>query len=202
MDKIGILGGTFDPIHIAHIIGAQKVKEDFGLNKTIFIPTYIPPYKELPKASPEDRLNMTRLAVRDNPDFEVLDIEIKRKGVSYTIDTIRELNSIYTNSKLYLIMGKDEAQFFMSWKEPEKLASLCSFILLTRKGYKGKLPKILEQKALFYQLDIDVSSTKIRQMIKESRPVDHLLTKEVENYIKEKHLYCKRREEEAERRVK
>ena len=189
MNKIGIFGGTFDPIHIAHIIGAQKVKDEFGLNKIIFIPAYIPPHKELPKAPPEDRLNMTQLAVKDNPNFEVSDIEIRRKGISYTIDTVRELTSIYPKSKLYLIMGEDEAQSFMSWKEPEKLASLCSFILLTRKGYKGTLPKILEQRALFCQLNIDVSSTKIRQMIKEGKPVNHLLTEEVENYIREKHLY-------------
>jgi len=189
MDKIGILGGAFDPVHIAHIIGAQKVKDEFGLNKIIFIPTYIPPHKELPKASPKDRFNMTRLAIKDNPEFEILDIEIKRKGVSYTIDTVKELISMYSQSELYLIIGEDEAKSFMSWREPEKLASLCSFILLTRKGYEGKLPKILEQKALFCQIDIDVSSTKIRQMIKEGKSINHLLTKEVENYVKDKHLY-------------
>jgi len=189
MNKVGILGGAFDPIHIAHIIGAQKIKGEFDLNKIIFIPTYTPPHKELPKASPEDRFNMTRIAIKDNPGFEVLDIEIKRKGVSYTIDTVKELISMYSQSELYLIIGEDEAQSFMSWKEPEKLASLCSFILLTRKGYRGKLPKILEQKALFCRLDIDVSSTKIRQMIREGKSTNHLLPEGVGNYIKDKHLY-------------
>ncbi|MCK4352165.1 nicotinate-nucleotide adenylyltransferase [candidate division WOR-3 bacterium] len=190
MGKIGIFGGAFDPPHIGHLIGAEQARKEFELEKIIFIPTNIPPHKEAPVASQRERLEMTRIAIRGKPYFEVSDIEIKREGISYTIDVIKELKQIYPNSELFLIMGMDEAKDFMNWKEPEKLSMLCKFIILTRPGFKREeIPESLKEKAELFNLNINISSSKIRELIKNSKSIRCLVPEDIENYIKKKKLY-------------
>jgi len=206
MTRIGILGGAFDPPHIGHLTGAEKVREEFGLDKIIFIPTYIPPHKNLPKASPDKRLEMVEIAIQGKPYFEVSDIEIKRKGISYTVDTIRELKQIYSKDELYLIIGMDEAKDFINWKKPKKLLKFCKFIILTRPGFqpeaaellahkKEEVPEPLRKTVQFLSLNLDISSTMIRELVKKSNSIKSFVPEGVENYIKENKLYSQKTNE-------
>ena len=134
--KIGIMGGTFDPIHVGHLITAEVVRADFGLDEILFIPAGIPPHKESQKlAKATDRLAMTEIAVAGNPHFRVTDIELKRQGKSYTIDTIEELQrQLGYGVKLYFITGADAMNDLYSWHRPQELLHLCEFIVVTRQG--------------------------------------------------------------------
>lgn len=190
MSKIGILGGAFDPPHLGHLIGAEKTRKKFGLQKIIFIPTNKPPHKNAPVASPKERLELIKIATQDNQRFEVSDIEIKRKGFSYTVETIKKLKNIYPEDKLFLIIGMDEAKDFMSWKEPREILRLCKLIILTRIGFERKeIPELLGEKAQFLALNFDISSSKTRELIRKGKSIKHLVPESIENYIKEKKLY-------------
>ena len=118
--KLGIFGGTFNPPHTAHLIGAELVREKFYLDRILFIPTYIPPHKEQPEISPAARMRMLHIAIEDNPYFQLVDLEIKRREISYTVDTIREIIAKNPGDSLYLIMGTDQALEFREWKEPDR----------------------------------------------------------------------------------
>jgi nicotinate-nucleotide adenylyltransferase len=115
--RIGILGGTFNPPHLGHLILAEEVREKLNLDKIFFIPTNIPPHKSTESVSSWHRFNMVKLAIKSNPYFEVLDLEIKRGGVSFTIDTIKELKSKFPRDEFYLIVGSDLASTFSTWKD-------------------------------------------------------------------------------------
>lgn len=190
MIRIGILGGAFDPPHIGHLIGAESVSEEFRLKKVIFIPTNIPPHKSPLIALSQERFEMVKIAIQDKPHFEISDMEIKREGVSYTIDTIIELKQIYPDDELFLIIGMDEAKDFMSWKEPHKLLSICKFIILTRPGFKkDELPDLLRKDAKFFSLHFDISSTNLRELVKNGTSIQSCVPGGVANYIKDKRLY-------------
>ena len=114
--KIGILGGSFDPVHTGHLIIAQDAAECLGLSEVIFVPAAIPPHKQhVRQAAPEDRLKMLHLAVKEDPRFSVSDLELQRGGVSYTVDTLRDLTEIYPNSELILIVGSDTLLHLHNW---------------------------------------------------------------------------------------
>ncbi|MCM8787328.1 MAG: nicotinate-nucleotide adenylyltransferase [Candidatus Omnitrophica bacterium] len=184
--KIGILGGTFNPPHIGHLILAQEAKEKLGLNKIFFIPTNIPPHKESHNVSAFDRFNMTKLATEDNKYFEVLDLEIKRGGVSYTIDTVRELKKIYPRDTFFLIVGSDLANDFSTWKYFGQLKKEIKIIVAKRKAYPLRI------KNNFIVLDIvqvGISSSYIRGLIKKGFSIKYLVSPKVEKYITEHKLY-------------
>jgi len=188
--KLGIFGGTFNPPHIAHLIGAELVREEFHLNRILFIPTYIPPHKEQPEISPAARMRMLHIAIEDNPYFQLLDLEIKRREISYTVDTIREIIEKNPGDSLYLIMGTDQALEFREWKEPETLLALLEFIIVTRPGYdRWKIDKVLSEKADFFELNIDISSTMIRNRIKDGKSIRYLIPESVREYIIANGLY-------------
>lgn len=132
--KIGIFGGTFNPPHMGHINGANAAVSALGLDKLIFIPAGNPPHKELPKnsATSEQRLRMVELASEYVPHSEVLDIEIKRDGKSYTVDTIRDMHKMYPKAKLYFLVGTDMLKSFHTWYKPEEIAKLCTLCALCR----------------------------------------------------------------------
>lgn len=189
MSKIGVFGGAFDPLHIGHLIIAERSIEEFKLQKIIFIPTNIPPHKPPPLASALDRLELVKIAVQDKPYFEVSDMEIKRKGVSYWINTLRELKKGYPKDEIFTLIGMDEAIYFMNWKEPEEILKLSRFIIITRPESRGEVTSPLHEKADFIELNLDISSTEIREHIRNGKSIKHLVPEEVEVYIKRKKLY-------------
>jgi nicotinate-nucleotide adenylyltransferase len=190
MSKVGIFGGTFDPIHLGHLITAQSVKEIRDLDRIIFIPAFISPHKTDAKpSSPEDRLKMIKLAVESISFFDYSDIEIKKGGVSYTVDTLRELKKKY--DKLEFIIGYDNIFTFHTWKEPDEILKLAKMIVLKR---KSSHPPQFEDKyyhqAVFVQTrGIEISATDIRERVKNGLPINFLVPPKVMEYIYNHKLY-------------
>lgn len=195
--KIGIMGGTFDPIHFGHLRAAQEAKEALGLSEVLFIPSGNPPHKAESKiSSAEDRYEMTLLATRDCPCFSVSRIEIENKGYSYTMETLRKLKALprYASSELYFITGLDAVLDIMSWKQPEEIIKLCKFVAVSRFGYLSSrlkdLPKQLRDSIISIEIPLlAISSTELRKRVATGKSISYLLPKEVEEYIKEKELY-------------
>lgn len=201
--KIGIMGGTFNPIHNGHLVTAQEALSQFKLDKVIFIPTGNPSHKiENEVASAEDRYIMTVIATSSNSNFFVSRMEIDRKGKSYTIDTVRQLRKIYgKNSLLYFITGADAILEILTWKNTGEIVSLCKFIAATRPGYnlsriedlrKRLFGKVGAADKKIYVMEIpalSISSTDIRNRVRHKRPIDYLLPEGVSNYILKHGLY-------------
>ncbi|MCM8781279.1 MAG: nicotinate-nucleotide adenylyltransferase [Candidatus Omnitrophica bacterium] len=186
--KIGILGGTFNPIHIGHLILAEEVWEKLALDKIIFVPTYLPPHKDdADIALAQDRYAMVKLAIRKNRKFLVSDIEIKRDGRSYTIDTIKELKKIYPKDELYFIIGSDLVNYLGEWKDLEEITKLVKFIVATRPGYPlEKIPTYISTIAI---RAVDISGFEIRKNIRENKSFRYLVPESVYRYIIKKKLY-------------
>ncbi|AWM73914.1 MAG: nicotinate-nucleotide adenylyltransferase [Lactobacillus apis] len=184
--QIGILGGTFNPVHSAHLIVGEQVYNKLHLDEVWFIPTNIPPLKDSPTVSPQDRANMLELATQDNPHFQVKLFELYRGGVSYTVDTLRYLHETQPENHYYLIMGSDQVNNFNEWKEPTKIAQLATLVGIKRAGYptKAELPMIWVDVP-----SLDVSSTSIRQTIAMGGSIRYLVPDTVRNYIQKKELY-------------
>ena len=132
--KIGVYGGSFNPPHLGHVRAAQACKQALGLDRVLVIPASIPPHKQLTSssASPEERLALTRLAFENLPGFEVLDLEIRREGKSYTVDTIRELKAQYEHDELFLMMGTDMFLSFQDWYSPQEIARYVQLVCFSR----------------------------------------------------------------------
>ncbi|MFZ5647594.1 MAG: nicotinate-nucleotide adenylyltransferase [Bacillota bacterium] len=197
--KLGIMGGTFDPIHYGHLVAAEGARHHFGLDKVIFIPAARPPHKRSRGISdPYHRLNMTVLATGSNVNFEVSDIEIKRNGPSYTIDTVDHFRRSAPDSAIYFITGADAVLEILTWHRVQELLDMCFFIAATRPGYrlenlseslKGLPSYCLEKISLMEVPALAISSTDIRERVKKGMPIKYLLPEEVENYINRKKLY-------------
>jgi len=190
MSKVGIFGGTFDPIHLGHLITAQSVKELRDLEKIIFIPAFISPHKSSAKtSSPEDRLNMIKLAVDGISFFDYSDIEVKKGGVSFTVDTLRELNKKY--SELEFIIGYDNIFTFHDWKEPDEIFELAKIIVLKRKSsHPPQFKDKYYRQSVFVQTrGIEISATDIRERVKNRMPINFLVPPAVMEYIYKHNLY-------------
>lgn len=196
--KLGILGGTFDPIHNGHICLAQAIYEAMQLERVIFIPAYIAPHKIGQDFAPAaDRYNMTVLATQGYPYFCVSDMEIKRSGVSYTIDTVREMQRLHPDYELYFIIGADSVPMLHTWHKIDELLELVTFVAAGRPGYShvidaaaAKLGQIAYDKIkLLPTPEYAVSSTEIRQRIRTGAGLVDLVPVAVEQYIKEHDLY-------------
>jgi nicotinate-nucleotide adenylyltransferase len=187
--RIGILGGTFNPVHIGHLMLAEEACEKLKLDKVIFVPTFIPPHKDVDAGvKAEDRLAMVRLAVADNPAFEVSSFEIESKKKSYSIDTLKEFRHLYgQNSQLYFITGSDSLKDLFSWKDLNDIFKISKFIVANRPGYPVKeVPKEVETVVI---TPLEVSSADIRKRIKEARSIRYLVPEKVRNYIIKCKLY-------------
>jgi nicotinate-nucleotide adenylyltransferase len=195
MEKIGIMGGTFDPIHYGHLHAAEEARMRFCLGRVIFIPTGAPPHKHYDgMASPEDRYEMTRLAIADNPFFCISRMETDRTGDSYTVDTLRALKADNPDSELFLIMGFDSILDFPNWRKPLEISTLCTIIVVNRPGYErnsiGELPdKIIRSMQMLDMTLLDISATDIRARIRAGRSVFYLLPEAVRGYIASRDLY-------------
>jgi len=187
--RIAILGGTFNPPHIGHLIIGERAHSVLKLDRVFFIPANIPPIKEkFTEIGKHHRLKMTQLATKDNPHFTVLDWELQRGGVSYTIDTVNEIRTKLSPTEIYLIMGWDQALIFDQWKDYDKLLELCKLIVFTRPGYEGTLPAILKDSQTL-PLHIDVSSSMIRDMLARGESIRYLVPNAVISYIYKHKLY-------------
>jgi nicotinate-nucleotide adenylyltransferase len=184
--KIGILGGTFNPPHLGHLILAQEACQKVGLDRVFFVPTNIPPHKQSGNVSAQDRLKMVKLLVDGDKRFVVTDVEIKRSGVSYTIDTVRELRKKYPDDELYLIVGSDLANNFSSWRYFDELKKEIEIVVARRRDYP------LRREGDFWTvgiLQMGISSSYIRSLIKRHFGVKYLVTDKVARYIEKHKLY-------------
>ncbi|MFA6357043.1 MAG: nicotinate-nucleotide adenylyltransferase [Candidatus Omnitrophota bacterium] len=186
--KVGILGGTFNPVHIGHLILAEEAREKLKLDKIIFIPTALPPHKDnLNIAAACDRLLMLKLAIKSNKFFSVSDIEIKRSGRSYTIDTLNELKAKYAQDELYFIIGSDLLKYLSEWKDLNKIIQMVNFVVATRPGYPlEKIPPYMQTIAI---RAVDVSGFEVRTCIQENKSFGYLVPDRVFDYIKKRKLY-------------
>lgn len=186
--KAGIFGGTFDPIHIGHLITAQAVLIERKLDLIIFMPCYISPHKTGRNAAPpEHRLKMVKLAIEGKDKFTCSSYEIEKEEVSFTIDTIRHLKETY--SQLELIIGYDSLLNFETWKDPDKIVELVKLVVMKRSSLDNKSNKFFKD-AIFVDTPIvDISSTEIREKRRKNLPLDFLVTDKVLKYITEHDLY-------------
>ena len=190
--KICLFGGTFDPPHIGHLLIAQTICEAESFDKILFIPVNIPPHKSV-NTILEDRLNMLEIAIDDNPNFEISDIEIKRGGVSYTIDTIRTIKKQYniSSNKISYLIGSDSLLNFHNWKDPEKILEECQIIVAIRPGFRpSDIPAWILHKIQFANIPrFEISSTNIRSRWVEGKTIRYLVTLPVWEYINKNKIY-------------
>jgi len=184
--KLGILGGTFNPPHIGHLILAEEIKQKAVLDRILFVPTNQPPHKNVYLAPAGHRLAMLDLAVQGNSDFQLMDLEIKRGGISYTVDTLKALQKIYPEDSLHLIIGSDLAGNFDTWKEPETLFSLAEIIVADRSEFSFADDKRFRTIKV---RRIEISSSLIRNLRKEKKSIKYLVQPEVCQYIEKNKLY-------------
>ena len=199
MEKIGIYGGTFNPLHTGHLHAAKQAIETLGLDKLILIPDRIAPHKQMPEgsATPEQRMEMLRIAVKNEPKMEVSDIELKREGKSYTYLTVEQLHQVYPDAKLYLLMGSDMFTSFDTWMEPDRITARATLAVMYR-GEKGEAEAIEAQKAKMESKGVEVvlvkndaiaiSSTQLRRLLA-FQCAAPFLPEGVEAYIREQGLY-------------
>jgi len=210
--RVGLFGGTFNPVHLGHLRGAEEILEAFSLQEVVFIPAAIPPHKvRMEVIEARHRLEMVRLATATNPRFSTTDIELSRPGKSYSIDTIRYFRERCQDA-LFFILGGDAFVEIEAWKDFQQLFSLCNFIVMIRPGYQktpsnAQLPKALipvfryKQKVKgwihssghtlhFKEITyLDISSTKVRELIEKGESVRYLIPAEVDAYVQRHGLY-------------
>ncbi len=198
--RTGILGGTFDPIHLGHLITAENALDGAGLDRVILMPTGCSYFKEDQKVTPPQlRYEMTRLAALDNPKLVVSDMETTRPGNSYTADTLRELRERYPGDELYYIVGADTLVLMSLWRAPEVIFSLCHVLVETRSeeiagnglseeidALRGKYGADI---TILPSRNIDISSTEIRGRVRDGRSIHYLVPAAVEEYIQAQGLY-------------
>ncbi|MDE2027141.1 MAG: nicotinate-nucleotide adenylyltransferase [Candidatus Omnitrophica bacterium] len=189
MKRIGVLGGSFDPIHFGHLLMAQSALEALKLDMVLFVPAYCSPFKA--GRTPPDaskRLVMVEEAIKGNKAFKVYDGELRRKQISYTIDTLKELKEKYPQSQLFLLLGADNLKTFHRWKEPQGILKLAKLVILNRPGFDKESPKRWPHVKVNMPA-VDISSSDLRQRLKTSKSIWYLTPKAVIRYIKRYHLY-------------
>ena len=192
--KLCLFGGTFDPPHIGHLLIAQTIFEAERFDKIIFIPAYRPPHKNFKKLSNiEHRLKMLELAVAENPHFNISDIEIRRKGINYSIDTVRELQVEYklSSNDIYFLIGSDTLGGIVDWKKPRDLVRECRVIVAIRPGFRpSDIPPWLLESIRFANIPrFEISSTVIRNRWREDKTIRYMVTQQVWEYINKHNLY-------------
>jgi len=194
--RVGVLGGTFDPIHLGHLAAAQAAKDCADLDKVVIMPSAQPPHRPGAIASADERLAMCRLAVEGRPGLEVSDVEVRHGGRSYTVDTLVELKRLLPEDGLFLILGWDAAALFATWREPARVRSLAAVIVIGRPGLPppgadqlSAAGLDLDSTVLCLQLTPDISGSALRRAIAAGKPVADELPPAVERYIASHALY-------------
>jgi nicotinate-nucleotide adenylyltransferase len=190
--KVGIFGGTFNPPHMGHLIIAERVRADLELSKIVFVPSFISPHKQDREiASGEERLMMLRLAIGGDTRYEVSDLELRRGGVSYTVETLAEMARTLPGDELFFLLGMDNLIEFDTWKDPQRITELATIVVMTRPGFArpDRLP--VDGLNLIYcdVPEIAISSTEIRRRIQGGDSIRFLLPEAVEEYIRGRGLY-------------
>ncbi len=200
--KVGIMGGTFDPIHMGHLILGEAAYEQLFLDKVLFMPCGNPPHKRdrRDRASDEERVEMIRLSIRNNPHFELSLIEMHDKGYTYTYKTLEELRAVHPDTDYYFIIGADSLYSFPQWMEPQRIADACTLVAAVRNHtpvseIKEKMREVEEQFSarilLLDTMNIDISSHHIREWASQGKSLRYYVRDEVSDYIRDHHLYRK-----------
>jgi len=189
LKKIGLFGGTFDPLHIGHLIVAEWIWEALKLDKIIFIPNHIHPFHKRQDITPAaERLKMLQLAAKDFPQFSVDPVELERQGVSYTVDTVRYFKKQFPQAEIFLLIGADNWNDFHKWKEPQKIREMAELVVYNRRALDVSASE--EKNTIFADSPfIDISSTQIRRRIRSGQAYRSLVPPAVYSYIREQHLY-------------
>lgn len=199
MKKIGIMGGTFNPIHNGHIALAKAAMDHCGLHEVWFMPSGYSYFKNRAEiVTGEDRINMTRLAIDGYPFFKYSDLEVKREGNTYTVDTLEELNKLYPADEFYFIMGADSLLALTKWKDPDRIAMLCTLVAVVRDDVNMQelesgqkyLEKTLNARIILVPFKkVNISSSTIRKKLSNEETVEEMLPPKVLAYIYENQLY-------------
>lgn len=203
MENILLFGGTFNPPHLGHIELTDRVSKELGINKVVLIPLGTPPHKVgFNIADAKHRLKMLELSIEGKDNFEISKIEIERKGYTYTVDTLKEFDKMYNKKyNIYYLVGADTLEKLNTWKNCEEVFKLCKFVVVLREGYTiSKAQKIADLLKKDYGADIiildvgniDVSSTRIREMIRKGEDIHKFVPNKVIKYIVDNNLYAER----------
>ncbi|BCG58184.1 nicotinate-nucleotide adenylyltransferase [Paenibacillus sp. URB8-2] len=191
--KVGIMGGTFDPIHIGHMLAAETARDAFGLEQVWFMPSHIPPHKHAAGVSGRERLELVREAIKNDESFRILDWEIVRGGVSYTIETVRQLQERYPSEDFYFIIGADMVRYLPKWREIDELARRLFFIGVGRPGVPldlELLPVHIAERVLLADMPmVDISSTMIRERASGGKSIRYMVPEAVYDYVQRGNLY-------------
>ncbi len=193
-----VFGGSFDPVHIGHIVIARDVREEMGAEEVLFVPAHHAPLKEGHRASPEDRLRMLEIALDGEEGFSIEDYEIKKGGISYTVDTLRYLREKRGDDP-YLLLGADSVLKFHLWREPESIVQMAKLIVVDRGGKLGEVRNYISERFsslkegenlfLLKVRRVDISATEIRERIAHGKSIYCLVPEGVRNYRERKGLY-------------
>lgn len=195
--RIGILGGTFNPPHLGHLVCAQEAHRELDLHRVMLIPAGIPPHKPVDvEPGPDHRLELCRLAIGDDDRFTVSDVELRREGPSYTVDTLKELHAQSSDNELFLILGADIAAGLPDWHEPERVLELATVAIAQRRGTRQSavhtaLRRLAGgERARFFEMPrIGISSTMVRERVRAGQPIRYLVPDGIVEYIESHGLY-------------
>ena len=186
--RVGVFGGTFDPVHIGHLVAASEVHSALALDRMLLVPADVQPFKQAKEVTPAvHRLAMARLAVADDPRIEVSDVDVVRGAPTYAVDTLTDLSAEFPGAELFFVAGMDALARLDEWREPERLRSMATFVGVTRPGYS--LPPGEAGATLVEVPALPVSSTDVRSRVQRGQPVRYLVPGVVADYIQEHKLY-------------
>lgn len=198
MQRIGVIGGTFDPIHYGHLAAAEEARVRVNLEKVLFVVALLPPHKLDEDVTPvEHRLAMVRLGIASNPHFEISLVDVDRPGPSFTVDTISMLQEQWgPDTELFFVMGLDSLVEVPTWHQPERLIRLCHLVAVSRPRFEvdmrqleASVPGISSRVEIIDMPEVDISSSDLQRRVKEGLPIKYQVPEEVERYIIEHHLY-------------
>ncbi len=190
-ERIGVFGGSFDPIHIGHLEISREALRQCKLDMVLFVVAAIPPHKKTPEVPVARRLEMVELAIADEPDFHASRIEIQRGGPSYTAETLRELRGGYAEASFFLIVGADSAIDFSLWKSPDVVIEMANVVIAPRPGFDPSTmePRLRSKALVLESPELDISSTVIRKRLREGKSIEALVPAVVDRYIRAHDLY-------------
>lgn len=188
-NKLGFLGGLFDPIHNGHLSLCRQIQKKLNLDKILFIPSYHPPHKDR-YSDYLQRCKMTVLGILGQPDFELSTLESKIEGPSYTVHTLKRLHLLFPDYEIYFIIGSDNLAKMEEWHKPEEIFRMSTVVMGNRPGEEGRKRGIFEDKLMRIKIEpVNISSTEIREAVKRGESIEHLVPPAVAQYIAEVGLY-------------